>query len=288
MHLSPRLLRRVIWRLGRALLLFQSDKAAMDSCCPICSHAMRPKDSPGKFMLFVCSSCGHEKQLDFEFSWRETLVNGIRVLAQVKHQRNTTNCIFYAIAAALEAMMKFKMAEKGDNYHDTISIDDMLSYVAHCAREDPLCGNHKSGTFKFTCCENMLKTIGVLTNKGMQKPVDLREDSDYVKIKESHWHDDMAFEETCSLVLQGKMLIATVRDTEAFHSLKPDDVYECTAFPETTSGLKVWHALVIVGFGVKDGKKFFRVQNSHGSYWADSGFGRVRDNSVGKIWELRI
>ncbi|XP_044979099.1 uncharacterized protein LOC123446589 isoform X1 [Hordeum vulgare subsp. vulgare] len=173
-----RLVRRVIRRLQRALFLFQASKPPVDSCCPRCSHAMRPQDHPVKFMLFVCASCGHQKQLDFEFSWRETYVNGIRILPQVKDQGDETTCVFFAIATAIEAMLNMEMAQRGERYSESISISDMVEYFENCKWESSVPKKMELGLAKIKTCLEMLQTIGALTQKGKKKPEELLQVND--------------------------------------------------------------------------------------------------------------
>lgn len=110
--------------------------------------------------------------------------------------------------------------------------------------------------------------------------------SDYVKIQGSRWHRNISFEKACALILDRKMLVTLVPETEAFHLLGFDGIYELRGTRKYNS--KVWHAIVIVGFGVRDGKNYFVIQNSHGKDWGDEGFGKVRDNTMHEFLELSL
>lgn len=51
-----------------------------------------------------------------------------------------------------------------------------------------------------------------------------------------------------------------------------DDFEGGKIFPKPSSQGEINHSISIVGYGVKDGKKFWKIRNSWGDFWADGGF----------------
>jgi len=44
---------------------------------------------------------------------------------------------------------------------------------------------------------------------------------------------------------------------------------------DTTGNTTITHAVEIVGWGVENGTKFWKVRNSFGTYWGENGFFRI-------------
>ncbi|KAL6844349.1 hypothetical protein ACP4OV_026022 [Aristida adscensionis] len=224
------LMRRVIRRIEAKRLLAKGIKAIVDMCCPCCSHGMVPKDHPTKFMLFVCTFCDHEKQLDFEFSWHQTEVNGIRVVPRVKDQGDEPLCVFYAVATALEGILKLRMAREEKCYKEHMSIAHFVEHFDKLVAQSSRPERMARGLRQFYACEELLQDEGVFTEKEYEKQDEEREDTNRVKIRKSRWHKGMAFEDACALILNGKMLVTLVPETQAFHNIGSNGIYECVKF----------------------------------------------------------
>lgn len=70
------------------------------------------------------------------------------------------------------------------------------------------------------------------------------------------------------LVARGP-LACSMATTDAFHE------YKGGIFYDDTGDLDVSHEVSIVGYGEQNGVKFWRVRNSWGAYWGESGFFRI-------------
>lgn len=64
-------------------------------------------------------------------------------------------------------------------------------------------------------------------------------------------------------------LACSMATTDAFHE------YKGGIFYDDTGDLEVSHEVSIVGYGEQNGVKFWRVRNSWGAYWGESGFFRI-------------
>lgn len=53
-------------------------------------------------------------------------------------------------------------------------------------------------------------------------------------------------------------------------------------------GSKLDHGVLVVGYGVDDGKKYWKVKNSWGSSWGEQGFIRIEKGSAAKGGECGI
>ena len=53
-------------------------------------------------------------------------------------------------------------------------------------------------------------------------------------------------------------------------------------------GVQKWHAVVLVGFGRKEGVEYFRYMNSHGTEFDDEGFGDLRASEIKEAFLIKI
>jgi len=60
-----------------------------------------------------------------------------------------------------------------------------------------------------------------------------------------------------------------IATTDDFHA------YKGGIFYDTTGDLEITHVVSIVGWGEQNGVKFWRIRNSWGSYWGESGFFKI-------------
>ncbi len=68
---------------------------------------------------------------------------------------------------------------------------------------------------------------------------------------------------------KGHPVIISVKDTQALHALKWNQIYH----PTDNDGVPGWHALTVVGYNER--LQAFKVINSWGTHWADGGFGWI-------------
>ncbi len=78
----------------------------------------------------------------------------------------------------------------------------------------------------------------------------------------------------------GVLAMATVADRLRFQTLPPDAVFS----PDTEVTEPSYHCLVAYGWGIRNGVRFWRVQNSYGKTWSDGGFGLIGLGTLERDW----
>jgi hypothetical protein len=95
------------------------------------------------------------------------------------------------------------------------------------------------------------------------------------KIASYQYDMRMPFNDVAELILQGKPVVGGFRVGRSFANLKPDDIYDGPTAVEESCQETFKHCVVFVGFGELDGRFYLVFLNSHGTEFADEGFGRV-------------
>jgi hypothetical protein len=62
---------------------------------------------------------------------------------------------------------------------------------------------------------------------------------------------------------------------------RTQDAYKVRGFP-------IWHSVVLVGFGRRNGVEYFRYMNSHGEGFDDEGFGDLHAAEIKEAFLIMI
>ncbi|KAL6649004.1 hypothetical protein ACP70R_013228 [Stipagrostis hirtigluma subsp. patula] len=245
--------------------------------CPHCNLPLYPKDDKKRFFLLICRSCAYESQLDFEFTWEKEKVNGISILPPVKRQEKGT-CFPNAVITVAESQLKARQATKKKKFVDKLSVDNVIEkYEKKTGRKF---GEEKDQYGeRIEICRKILKDQGVVT----------KEENDLYKVQ-SFWKRGSSFTEISELLLKRNVLLTNIPLTVDFYKLSPDDIYiaDQTKVKKSGRGGEEWHAIVLVGFGVRNNEKYFRFMNSWGTKFCDAGFGSIRALEVKDVLRCEL
>ncbi|KAF7049394.1 hypothetical protein CFC21_057939 [Triticum aestivum] len=242
--------------------------------CRMCELPMYQKDDPKKFMVFACRSCGLEKPCDFLYTLEKKRVNGISVLPDVKDQGERGICVPTALLTLVEAEIKTSKAEMNEDFNQELSLDDLLmEYKEEVGVEDE---DHNVSDHD----DHRAKTLMEIM---LERGVNLKDNptgGECFKAREVRHLKNQSFSDLAGYILKGHPLKIKMPITKKFFKLKGSgEMYIGIAgTPDmyTKDSVQVWHSVVLVGFGRKEGVEYFRYMNSHGTEFDDGGFGDLQ------------
>uniref|UniRef100_A0A0D9VN99 Peptidase C1A papain C-terminal domain-containing protein n=1 Tax=Leersia perrieri TaxID=77586 RepID=A0A0D9VN99_9ORYZ len=262
--------------------------------CPQCNLPLYQKDDHIKFMLFSCRSCGYEVQQDYFYSLENKKINGIPVLPPIKSQKRGA-CIPTSLLTIHEIALRTQKAEMKEEFHCELSVDHLLEQYKEkkgCGYlEDNSCD--KDQRRKLTCTEIMLED-GVSCSHDdeafcSQYPNSKTKGTENYKIEEVCHLKNLSFNDIAGFVLKGHALNIRIPITKQFAQLKTGDMYIADKkMVKAVNYCEIWHSVVIVRFGRREGVNYFRFMNSHGPDFCDKGFADVRAADITEAFLLKI
>jgi hypothetical protein len=110
------------------------------------------------------------------------------------------------------------------------------------------------------------------------------------KIKKYESRVGLTFGEIAKLIRNGRPIVGAIRVDETFAKLKADQIYDFDENRAKRNENDVYysHALVFVGYGVRDSRAYLVFMNSHGTRFCDKGFGRVYFDRVRRLNTIDI
>ena len=201
------------------------------------------------------------------FSWRN--INGIDYTTSIKDQTPAPSCEAYALVAALETMMQYKL---GEIYNPDLSETHLYFYAG---------GTYRAGYVNLIDAANYLVDHGV-PDEGCfpdpHRPYDFQFESlqgwenRTVKIKEWGWVEHNKESIKNALIEHGPLIICVIfwRDFYYYHS----GVYK-----HRWGNVAGGHVMALVGYD--DYNQCWIIKNSWGTKWGENGWLRI---SYDDLW----
>uniref|UniRef100_A0A0E0M532 Peptidase C1A papain C-terminal domain-containing protein n=1 Tax=Oryza punctata TaxID=4537 RepID=A0A0E0M532_ORYPU len=284
--LTPHKLIAVIMAKKRGL---RSSNDAKAWKCKACGTINRPtKHQFFKLPAFTCtnSDCGKEFRGSFKFCLGEIEAQGKTLVGKVLDQQESPLCVAFSYAKAVEIMERVSSVSKGidpdlvgtiDAYDLHKKFDDKFPEVlsVDCLARDY--GLHR-----------VLHTALILRSEASIK----------VETGEHYIASDVStvprddFELICHNLAEGIPLVATYNPGKRRNRLRYCQIYKSPPppGPGETKLAQLGHAVVLIGAGMKRGRRFFYFLNSWGEKFCPrkNNQGETVTGGIGKLSETDL
>ncbi|KAL6870912.1 hypothetical protein ACP4OV_014760 [Aristida adscensionis] len=214
-----------------------------------------------KLPAFECRGCQRKLKLDFKFNLGEIEVGGRSLIGEVLDQGNKPYCVSHAYSKAAEVFERASNVKKG------ISPDLVIPFDPFRLQEK--FDNKFPGVPSSECITSnvglhtVLHMGLILRTEGVEraKPAEPYKAADVSTIPAD------SFEEICEAMADGVTFIATYLAGKRRSHLRYCQIYKSPSQQriKEKNGKKLGHAVVLVGAGMKGGKKYFYFLNSWGN-----------------------
>jgi len=227
-----------------------------------------PKD---KVKPEVTDRISHDMPMAFD--WRN--VNGVNYVSDIRNQEECGSCYAFASMAMLESRIRIRTNNTVKPVLSTQNVVSCSSYSQGC-----------EGGFPYLVAGKFAQDFGVIDELCYRyRGFDERCHPDRIGCKRTYVSnygyvggyfgactEDLMLQ---SLVKYGPLAVSfeVYPDFRYYKS----GVYHHTGISSTNRPVEVTnHVVVIVGYGIEDGQKFWTVKNSWGTGWGEDGFFRIR------------
>ncbi|PHT57631.1 hypothetical protein T459_35398 [Capsicum annuum] len=94
--------------------------------------------------------------------------------------------------------------------------------------------------------------------------------------------EDLVTAEEINTVLMHQPIVGAIKVYEDFVHFKGEEVYMGPVGDEVAVDLGV-HSILIIGWGIKNGKEYFVIKNQWGDEWGDKGYAKVRRDLIYRL-----
>ncbi|KAJ4848451.1 hypothetical protein Tsubulata_038165 [Turnera subulata] len=208
------------------------------------------------------------------FSWTEwKTLDGHHIVPKSCVQASGGTCASYAISSYILATLRLQEATAG------VSHENWTSYVP-ASEITRIAGEIETGRAGYilnhlTSSSFYLKTI----KNGQEKWIDVHEElaktyKDMSPIRRTGF----STKKICEQIFYNGPVIGVIPICEDFHDpgvQNGTEVYMAKKALLVGKKKYLTHAVLIVGWGVRDGVDYFKYLNSYGETWGDKGYGKV-------------
>lgn len=230
------------------------------------SHVNMPKAAPVTNGIKMLAA-----QLPEELDWRN--INGVNYVSSVRNQGSCGSCYSFASLAMIESRLQIMT---NNSVQVQLSPQDVIS----CSEYSQGC----EGGFPYLVAGKYAQDFGLIPEKcnpykGKDEPCSEKKCARYYTADYSYVG---GFYGACNEELMRIQLVKNGPLAVGFEVYNDFMYYSSGIYHHT--GLKdalnffeeTNHAVLLVGYGVSNGEKFWIVKNSWGSKWGEKGFFRIR------------
>uniref|UniRef100_A0A0E0M524 Peptidase C1A papain C-terminal domain-containing protein n=1 Tax=Oryza punctata TaxID=4537 RepID=A0A0E0M524_ORYPU len=252
--------------------------------CRKCGTVNRPtKHKFFKLPAFHCTNkdCGRKFRGNFKFCLGEIKAEGKSLIGEVLDQKNTPYCVAYAYSKAVEITERVCKVINGEN-PDLVKTFDPVDLQEKFEKKFPEvpsddCLTKDFGMHRVLHMGLILRSEGIIKQK-VNIPYIVEDVSTVPR-------DD--FEQICCYLANGYPMVATSLAGKRRSDLRYCQIYKpphLSRFLEKKSKL-IGHAVVLIGAGIKNGKRFFYYLNSWGKGFCSrkNNLGEILTGGIGKL-----